>query len=108
MPRLNVEATNPPKSVTTPPPKLIRMLLRSAPSSESTLQTPEQVSIFLFSSPASIEIISMVDSVDKLLKNIGRQCSSVLVSASTKTEEYCCDSKNLFNIIYCFSVNSTL
>ena len=38
IPRLNVDATKPPKSVTTPPPKLITKLFRSAPNSVKTFQ----------------------------------------------------------------------
>jgi hypothetical protein len=38
IPRLKVDATNPPKSVTTPPPKLIIKLFLSAPNSVKTFQ----------------------------------------------------------------------
>ena len=47
IPLLNVEATKPPKSVITPPPKVISKLFLSAPNSVITFQTPIQVSMFL-------------------------------------------------------------
>src|SRR6056300_1395666 len=53
IPRLKVLATNPPKSSTMPPPRLMIKLLRSAPYSSNTDQSPEATSIDLLSSPGS-------------------------------------------------------
>jgi hypothetical protein len=61
-PRLKVDATKPPKSVTTPP-QINNKTFLSAPSSVRTFQIWTQVSMFLFSSPASNSIISIVRSV---------------------------------------------
>jgi hypothetical protein len=47
IPLLNVQATNPPKSEITPPPKLIRILFLSPPKSDKAPQTSVQVAIFL-------------------------------------------------------------
>jgi hypothetical protein len=47
IPLLNVQATNPPKSEITPPPKLMMILFLSAPNSDKAAQTSEQVAIFL-------------------------------------------------------------
>ena len=79
-PLLKVEATNPPKSVTTPPPRLITKLFLSAPNSVNTFQISIQVSMFLLISPASNSMISMVKSVSKYGKNLCKQYSLVLLS----------------------------
>jgi len=67
IPLLKVHATKPPKSVITPPPKLIMRLFLSAPSSESAFHTPEQDSMVLLISPGSISIISIGVSTSRLL-----------------------------------------
>jgi hypothetical protein len=58
IPRLKVEATKPPKSVTTPPPILMITLFLSAPYSDKVSQSPKHMSRFLDSSPGSISKIS--------------------------------------------------
>ena len=60
-----VEATKPPKSVTTPPPTLITKDFLSAPNSVNTFQISIHVSMFLFISPASNSTISIVKSVSR-------------------------------------------
>ena len=57
MPRLNVEAANPPKSVTMPPPKLISNDFRLAPCSSKAFHTCCRESKFLWMSPAGMVIM---------------------------------------------------
>ena len=87
IPRIKVEATKPPKSVTTPPPILMSNDLRSAPSSERAYHTWVQVSMFLLGSPASISMISNGISVAKSGRNTGKQCSLVWLSTKRKSLE---------------------
>jgi len=56
IPRLNVAAAKPPKSVTIPPPRLMSSEWRVAPFSVKCLHTNERFSIFLFVSLAGITI----------------------------------------------------
>ena len=80
IPRLKVDATKPPKSVTTPPPTFIIKDFLSPSSSDKAFQTPAQVSMFLLISPASISIISISKVVTKCDKKYGKQCVCVLES----------------------------
>ena len=52
IPLRNVEATKPPRSVTTPPPKLIIRELLSTPYLERLVHSSSHVDKFLFFSPA--------------------------------------------------------
>ena len=70
IPRLKQEATKPPKSVITPPPKVITKLFLSPPNSVIAFQTPIQVSMFLLISPDSISITSIRLSVAKFGINL--------------------------------------
>ena len=79
---------NPPKSVTTPPPKLINTLFLSAPKSERTDQISTQLVMFFNSSPASISMISIGISVAICGKNFAEQYSFVCSSTNKKIEEY--------------------
>ena len=56
IPLLKQEATKPPKSVITPPPKVISKLFLSPPKSVIAFQTLIQVFRFLFISPDTISI----------------------------------------------------
>ena len=56
MPRLNVAAAKPPRSVTTPPPMLTSRDLRVAPPFCSAFQTACALSRFLLMSPAGMTI----------------------------------------------------
>ncbi|MNE67378.1 hypothetical protein D3C80_1629800 [compost metagenome] len=104
IPLLNVEATNPPKSVTTPPPTFMTKLFLSPFNSVMIFQSSTQVSMFLFSSPGSNSTISIVKSVSKLGRKTGRQCSLVSLSAKIKMLEYLFSERNLFNSKYAFSL----
>ena len=59
----------------------------SALNSDKVCHTPEQVSIVLLCSPASISMTSIVNSVSNCLKRIGKQCSEVLLSTIIKMFE---------------------
>ena len=86
-PLLNVEATNPPISVTTPPPRFIIKLFLSAPSSESLFQRIEQVFMFLLISPSGISK-TLNDLLNEVfLKKSGKQSFLVLVSTKIKIVE---------------------
>ncbi len=85
MPRLNVAATKPPRSVTTPPPTLTISDLRVAPLSMSVRQTRVAASMFLASSPASTVITVAPCSESHSCNRRGRAKRAVLVSAITKT-----------------------
>src|SRR5690606_16693301 len=73
IPLLKQEATKPPRSVTTPPPRFIIALFLSASNSDKTSQTCVQVPIFLLISPSSISTISKSYSPSILDIKIGRQ-----------------------------------
>ena len=75
IPLLKVEATNPPKSVMTPPPILMSRLFLSPFKSDKVFQTPIQVSIVLFISPDSISIISIAEVVSNCSSKIGKHNS---------------------------------
>ena len=82
-----MEATNPPKSVTTPPPRLMIKLFLSASFSESLFQRREQVFMFLLISPSGISKTSN-DSLNVIfLKKSGKQSFLVLVSTIIKMLE---------------------
>ncbi len=57
IPLLKVDATNPPKSVITPPPKLIKSPFLFTWLSLRVFQISMQVSMVLFASPLGISII---------------------------------------------------
>lgn len=83
IPRLKVEAANPPRSVTIPPPRLINREWRVAPMLPSSAQTLESDSMFLLSSFALIVIMRASFNRLSLFIN-GRQCFSVFSSVSMK------------------------
>ena len=73
IPRLKVDATNPPKSDTNPPPRLIRRLFLSPPSFEILVQAEYKFLVFLFSSPFLILTILIFIPLRCLSKNKSRQ-----------------------------------
>ena len=84
MPRLNVEAAKPPRSVTIPPPRLISNEWRVAPFSLRACQTEARVSRFLCTSSAPI-MISVASFNAGMLLSCGKQrrcvCSSVRIKS---------------------------
>src|SRR5690554_3326420 len=86
-PRLKVEATKPPKSVTTPPPKLMIKLFRSAPFLDSPSQTNRHEEIFLKFSPGWMLIISNESKEFKRPRKWGKQWTSVFLSTIIKVFE---------------------
>ncbi len=91
MPRIKPEAANPPISVITPPPKLIKIEFLSALPLIRDCQINSQVCKVLFFSPLLI-LISLKAGTKDLIK--GRQCFTVFSSAKTNTEVYECVLKN--------------
>ena len=79
MPRLKVEAAKPPRSVTMPPPRLMRQEWRDAPPSPSDFHTWAMVSKSLWVSVAPMVIICAFFSEKKFLTT-GRHSFSVVSS----------------------------
>ena len=85
IPLLKLEATKPPKSVTTPPPKFMSRLLLSAPFSESSLQSATEVEIVLCLSPADMVNTSGAILKGTFFRKSSKQWVLVLVSVKTNT-----------------------
>ena len=88
MPRLNVEAAIPPRSVTMPPPTFMSSEWRVAPCRLRCVHTWVSDSMFLFVSPALMVITSGLCAVIAPLRR-GRQNRSVVSSAKTNRRSYC-------------------
>src|ERR1035437_3690703 len=86
IPRLKVDATNPPRSVMTPPPRLISNERREAPLPASTFQRCSADFKDLFFSPAGISSTSAGCKDGTTDVKRSRQQDRVFVSVRMKTE----------------------
>ena len=84
MPRLNVAAANPPRSVTMPPPRQTSSERRDAPPAERARHTSESEPSVLCSSPGAMES-HVAPASDEASESRGRQRRPVVSSVSTKT-----------------------
>ena len=84
IPRFQVAAAKPPRSQTMPPPTHSSRLLRNILFSNSAFHTKWSVSMFLFSSPAGMQIICLSSILPHSFCSSGRQWWRVFVSQSTR------------------------